>query len=134
MLKFTCLTTSIVVIALTASTSFASIGETLIVQPTDVIKIQTGEYATPFAPYVQQARRGGDDNSGSDRSGHSGGGRDSRDDSDDDDSNDNSDDNGSMDDSNDDDTNPSGRKKPRVPGGSGCDDAGDIAEHPECRA
>jgi hypothetical protein len=26
----------------------------------------------------------------------------------------------------------SGRKKPRVPGGSGCDDAGDIAEHPEC--
>ncbi len=26
----------------------------------------------------------------------------------------------------------SGRKKPRIPGGSGCDDAGDIAEHPEC--
>ena len=26
-----------------------------------------------------------------------------------------------------------GRKKPRVPGGSGCDDAGDILEHPECR-
>ena len=26
-----------------------------------------------------------------------------------------------------------GRSKPRVPGGSGCDDPGDIAEHPECR-
>ena len=27
----------------------------------------------------------------------------------------------------------SGRKKPRIKGGSGCDDAGDVAEHPECR-
>lgn len=26
----------------------------------------------------------------------------------------------------------SGRKKPRVPGGSGCDDAEDILEHPAC--
>jgi hypothetical protein len=25
------------------------------------------------------------------------------------------------------------RSRPRVPGGSGCDDAHDIAEHPECR-
>ncbi len=25
-----------------------------------------------------------------------------------------------------------GRSKPRVPGGSGCDDPGDIREHPEC--
>lgn len=25
------------------------------------------------------------------------------------------------------------RKKPRVPGGSGCDDPQDIIEHPECR-
>ena len=24
-------------------------------------------------------------------------------------------------------------RKPRVPGGSGCDDPGDIIEHPECR-
>ena len=28
----------------------------------------------------------------------------------------------------------SGRKRPRVPGGSGCDDPGDILEHPECSA
>ena len=26
----------------------------------------------------------------------------------------------------------SGRRKPRVPGGSGCDSAGDIAEHASC--
>ena len=26
----------------------------------------------------------------------------------------------------------SGRSKPRVPGGSGCDDAGDVAEHGAC--
>ncbi|MCB6178206.1 hypothetical protein LHP98_08695 [Rhodobacter sp. Har01] len=25
------------------------------------------------------------------------------------------------------------RRKPRIKGGSGCDDAGDIAEHPACR-
>jgi hypothetical protein len=30
-------------------------------------------------------------------------------------------------------TSGSGRRKPRIPGGSGCDDAGDVAEHPECR-
>ncbi|MFM2356684.1 MAG: hypothetical protein RLZZ528_2420 [Pseudomonadota bacterium] len=24
------------------------------------------------------------------------------------------------------------RRKPRIPGGSGCDDPGDILEHPEC--
>jgi hypothetical protein len=28
----------------------------------------------------------------------------------------------------------SGRKKPRIPGGSGCDDAGDISEHAACSA
>jgi hypothetical protein len=26
------------------------------------------------------------------------------------------------------------RSKKRVPGGSGCDDPGDVIEHPECRA
>lgn len=26
----------------------------------------------------------------------------------------------------------SGRSRPRIPGGSGCDDPGDILEHPEC--
>ena len=26
-----------------------------------------------------------------------------------------------------------GGRRPRVPGGSGCDDPGDIIEHPECR-
>lgn len=31
-----------------------------------------------------------------------------------------------------DDASGSGRSRPRVPGGSGCDDAGDIAEHAGC--
>jgi hypothetical protein len=26
-----------------------------------------------------------------------------------------------------------GRKRPRVPGGSGCDDPRDLVEHPQCR-
>ena len=55
--------------------------------------------------------RGGDDNRGRDRD------NEDRDDDRDDD------DNGSG----------SGRDKPRIPGGSGCDDPGDILEHPECR-
>lgn len=31
-----------------------------------------------------------------------------------------------------DDRSSGGRSRPRVPGGSGCDDPGDILEHPEC--
>jgi hypothetical protein len=54
--------------------------------------------------------RGGDDAPGDDRGGSDAG---------------SSDDNGSV--------KTSGRKKPRVKGGSGCDDAGDIAEHAACR-
>jgi len=27
----------------------------------------------------------------------------------------------------------SGRSRVRIPGGSGCDDPGDVLEHPECR-
>ncbi len=43
---------------------------------------------------------------------------------------DSNDDHGS--DDNDDDSSGSGRSKARVPGGSGCDSARDIAEHAEC--
>jgi hypothetical protein len=64
------------------------------------------------------------------------------------DDNDSDDDNGADDDSDDDnggdraddksDDNKGlrveGRRKVRVPGGSGCDDAGDVIEHPECLA
>ena len=35
--------------------------------------------------------------------------------------------------SSDDDRSGSGRSRARIPGGSGCDDPGDVAEHPECR-
>ncbi len=55
--------------------------------------------------------------------------------SDDDDDDDNDEDNsgsGSGGDEDDDGEGNSGRSEPRVPGGSGCDDPGDIEEHPEC--
>ncbi len=85
------------------------------------------------SPLMQLADSDGD-------GGNSGGG-DSDSDSDSNDSDDDSSDdhgggasnNDSNDASNDDSSQTvSGRKKPRIPGGSGCDDAGDIAEHPEC--
>jgi hypothetical protein len=69
-----------------------------------------------------------DKNRGSGSSGH--------DDNDDNDSaDDNSGGNDSVDDNggDDNDASGSGRRKPRTPGGSGCDDAGDVAEHAECR-
>jgi hypothetical protein len=75
---------------------------------------------------------GSDDNSGS-GSDNSGSGSDSDDDDDDDDnSGSGSDDDDDDDDDDEDGTSGSGRSKPRVPGGSGCDDPGDAAEHPEC--
>jgi opacity protein-like surface antigen len=91
--------------------------------------------------FLVLAKDGGD-NSGSGNSG-SGSGDDSN--SDDNDSDDNDDDSnddngGDRDDSASDDSNDdspqsnSNRRKPRIPGGSGCDDAGDVAEHAECRA
>ncbi len=77
-----------------------------------------------FADGGNSGSGGGDDNDDSD---------DSDDDNDDDDnSGSGGSDDDSDDDNNDDDGDSSGRDKPRIPGGSGCDDAGDIAEHPEC--
>lgn len=73
--------------------------------------------APEAAPLMQMARRGADDPAGDDNNGRggSGGGQGADDNS--------TDDNGSG----------SGRKKPRVPGGSGCDGAGDVQEHAACR-
>jgi hypothetical protein len=56
------------------------------------------------------------------------------DDNDDDDRSDNSNDDARSNSSNDNSPqSKSKRRKKRIPGGSGCDDAGDLAEHPECR-
>ncbi len=93
---------------------------------------------------------GGDDSSGSgsggsddDNSGSGSGGGDDGDDNsgsgsgggDDDDDEDNSGSGSGGDDHDDDeDVSNSGRSKPRIPGGSGCDDPGDGAEHSECSA
>lgn len=67
-------------------------------------------------PLMQLARRGADDGPGDDNDGRGG------------DSDDSSDD-----DSSDDDGSGSGRDRPRIPGGSGCDDPGDVQEHAACR-
>jgi hypothetical protein len=60
--------------------------------------------------------RGSDDNGGDNRGGRGG----------------SSDDN-SADDNSPNDVSGSGRKKPRIKGGSGCDGAGDVAEHAACQ-
>jgi hypothetical protein len=69
---------------------------------------------------MQFADKGSDDGAGHDAGDDKGGDR-----------NRGSDDN-SDDDNDDNDGSGSGRSKPRVPGGSGCDDAGDVAEHASC--
>jgi hypothetical protein len=77
-----------------------------------------------------------DDDSDEDSSGHGGGHDDDHDDDHGsghgggDDSNDDNSDDSSDDDSTE---SGSGRDKPRIPGGSGCDDLFDLIEHPECR-
>jgi hypothetical protein len=70
-------------------------------------------------PVQQLAHSGSGGNSGP-GGGNSGPGGGSDDDSDNDD------------DDNDDDGSGSGRGKPRAPGGSGCDDPGDVEEHASC--
>lgn len=103
-----------------------------------------------IAPPAWAVRTQTDDNtfqlakSGSGRDGDGGRGRDDDDDDDDDDhiggSNDDGEDhqsgghnNGASSTGNSaGDVSGSNRRRPRIPGGSGCDDAGDIAEHPEC--
>jgi hypothetical protein len=91
----------------------------------------------PAAPLMQLAEKGSSDNSGSGSSGSGSSGSSGSGSSGDSDDNDSGDDNGgdddSSDDDGDDDASGSGRSKPRVPGGSGCDSAEDIAEHPECK-
>lgn len=78
------------------------------------------------APWMQLARRGADDAGDDDNSGRDGG-------DDDDNSGHGSDDDGDdSDDNSDEDGSGSGRSRPRVPGGSGCDDPGDAQEHAEC--
>lgn len=90
------------------------------------------------ADLMQLAKNGGDDSGGDDHGGNSGSGggsgSSSHDDGDDH-SGTSSDDDGDDDEGDDSaSTSGSGRKKARVPGGSGCDSAGDIAEHASCTA
>ena len=145
------LITSAVLLLATSSLAFAG------VPALDITSVLKGSPATAA---IQLVRNGGDDNGGGDNGGggsssddnggddHGGGnsGHDANDDDGDDDGGKgrgrgrgrggdrDDDDSASNDDSNDDSpASGSNRRKPRVPGGSGCDDAGDIAEHAECR-
>jgi hypothetical protein len=115
-----------------------------------LVKTQT----SPLMQLADSGKGGGNSGSGGGNSGSGDSDDNGSDDngSDDNDSDDNSNDNSSDDNggsagnssddngsavgnSNDDNSqNASGRKKRRIPGGSGCDDAGDIAEHAECSA
>ena len=74
------------------------------------------------------AKHGSDDGPDHDANDDKGGDRD-----DDDDDRDNSGKGSSGSSDDDDDSSGSGRSKPRIPGGSGCDDAGDVAEHADCQ-
>ena len=73
------------------------------------------------------AKHGSDDGPDHDANDDKGGDRD------DDDDRDNSGKGSSGSSDDDDDSSGSGRSKPRIPGGSGCDDAGDVAEHADCQ-
>ncbi len=121
----TILLTAAAMLTLTTGLSFAAVGPAYDVTPT----IEVQKDGT-----VQLARRGrgGDDSGGDDNGGDRGGRGRGADDGPGDDRG-----------GNDDRANSgggtviqglsgSGRRKPRIPGGSGCDDAGDVAEHPEC--
>ena len=72
------------------------------------------------AQVIPLAKKGSDDGAGHDSGDDKGGDRNRGSDDSSNDDNDDNDDSGS------------GRSKPRVPGGSGCDDAGDVAEHASC--
>lgn len=77
------------------------------------------------------AKHGSDDGPDHDANDDKGGDRDDDDDDRDNSGKGSSGSSGSSDD--DDDSSGSGRSKPRIPGGSGCDDAGDVAEHADCQ-
>jgi hypothetical protein len=137
---------------LLASVAFVFVGTSAAFAAMPALDIDPAFSTVVPHDFLQLAKDGGDNsgsgnsgsgNSGSGNSGsggddNSGGDDDNGNDSDDDDSND--DNGGDRDDSSDDDSNDdsnqsnSNRRKPRIPGGSGCDDAGDVAEHAECRA
>jgi hypothetical protein len=89
----------------------------LVLPQTDVPQAVADNDSPVLADRGRGRGRGGDDNGRDDNGGDDRG----------------SDDRGGRDRSNDDNgRSGSGRDKPRIPGGSGCDDAGDIAEHAEC--
>jgi hypothetical protein len=130
------------------TTLLASVAILILGVSASIAAVPALDVSTAFAPSVQadmlQLARNGSDDSGSDdhggNGGHHGGNGGHHGSSHDDNDNDDhggrgrgSDDNSSNS-SSDDDSPASGsnRRKPRVPGGSGCDGVGDAAEHAGC--
>jgi hypothetical protein len=113
------------ILALTTGLSLAAVGPSFDGAPT--LKVAQGNI-------IILARRGGDDNGGDDNDGDRGRGRGGDDNGGDNSGGrgDSTDDN-SVDDNSPNDVSGSGRKKPRIKGGSGCDDPGDVAEHAACQ-
>jgi hypothetical protein len=132
---------------LLASVAFLVLGATATFATVPALDLDAAVSSAQQPNFLVLADSDGDSDGGSDGGSdgdHSGGGNSGGGDSDDNDSDDNDSDDDSGDDNSDDDANDdsddnsrngdSGRRRARVPGGSGCDDAGDIAEHAECRA
>jgi hypothetical protein len=128
---------------LLASVAFVFVGTSAAFAAMPVLDLDPAFSTVVPHDFLQLAKDGGDDSSGDDNGGNSGSGNSGSDDDNDSDDDDNNDDDGgdrnrsrSSNDNSNDDSNQSNsnRRKPRIPGGSGCDDAGDIAEHAECRA
>ncbi len=126
---------------LLASVAILFVGTSASFAAMPVFDLHSGVTNTAPSDLLLLASGGDDDRGGDDRGrddDRGGDDRDGDDDSDGDDDRGGDDRSGhrssSSNDSNDD-NNVSGsnRRKARVPGGSGCDDAGDIAEHAACR-
>ena len=102
---------------------------------TDGVKTAQASALVQLASGDDNDSDGDDHGGGNDGGGHHGGGHDDGDNDDDrDDDNGGGGDDDDLGASNDDlPGSNSNRRKARVPGGSGCDDTGDIVEHAECR-
>jgi hypothetical protein len=109
--------TAAAILALSTGLSFAAGGPAFDQAPT--LHVQTDGTVQLAKSGSGSDGNGGGSNSGSGNSGNGGN-------SSDDGSNSSSSSNSNND------VSGSGRRKPRIPGGSGCDDPGDVAEHPEC--
>jgi hypothetical protein len=123
------LMTAAAMLALSTGLSFAAVGPALDQAPT--LNVEMDGTVQLAKSGSGSDGNGGGSNSGSGNSGRGGGDDNSSDDNSTDDNS--TDDNSSSSSNSNNDVSGSGRSKPRIKGGSGCDDAGDVAEHAACQ-